>query len=55
MRRLALAIARAGRPEQCWRGICSERCFQIWKKRIRMTMNERYDFNRGNHFRIRRV
>ena len=34
-RLLSLAIARAGRPEQCWRGICSERSFLEWKRRNR--------------------
>ncbi len=39
-RLLALAIARAGRPEQCWRGICSERSFLEWKKANRRVWEE---------------
>ena len=36
-RLLSLAIARSGKPERCWVGICSERSFLEWKKRSRKT------------------
>ena len=34
-RLLSLAIARSGKPEGCWAGICSERLFVFWKSRNR--------------------
>ena len=34
-RLLSLAIARSGKPENCWQGICSGRSFFEWKKRNR--------------------
>ena len=34
-RLLSLAIAKSGKPERCWAGICSERSFLEWKKRSR--------------------
>ena len=36
-RLLSLAIARSGKPENCWQGICSVRSFLNWKKRNRKT------------------
>ena len=36
-RLLSLAIAKSGKPERCWVGICSERSFLEWKKRSRKT------------------
>ena len=36
-RLLSLAIARSGKPENCWQGICSGRSFLEWKKRSRKT------------------
>ena len=36
-RLLSLAIARSGKPENCWQGICSDRSFLAWKKRSRKT------------------
>ena len=34
-RLMSLAIARSGKPERCWQGICSERLFVSWKSRNR--------------------
>ena len=36
-RLLSLAIAKSGKPENCWQGICSGRSFLEWKKRSRKT------------------
>ena len=48
-RLLSLAIAKRGKPENCWQGICSARSFLAWKKRNRKTWEALRDAALNEH------
>ena len=48
-RLLSLAIAKRGKPENCWQGICSGRSFLEWKKRSRKTWEALRDAALNEH------
>lgn len=42
-RLLSLAIAKSGKPENCWQGVCSPRQFARWKRQNRKTWEDLRD------------
>ena len=48
-RLLSLAIAKSGKPERCWEGICTRRLWEFWKSRNRRTWEALRDAALAEH------
>ena len=48
-RLLSLHIAKSGKPERCWEGICTRRLWECWKSRNRRTWEALRDAALAEH------